>query len=230
MEATAGSDSGRHEPRDHLRREPGRLAAFCDAVVAVAMTALVLPLLDINVSQYDTFGALWHEYGSEFTAFLASFLVIAIFWVVHHKIWFAVVHVSRALLWSNIAWLLGILVIPFASVATWEVDKTPVLGFKIYAAVMFYTAFWLGIIIYIIGNQESVHREGVVPQPMWFSLRYAAWWLLVLVACLVAPASYGSTLLEWSGPMMFVLGWWRLPSQKRAARELRERGVEVALD
>ena len=230
MEETPAKDGSSPNELDGPRRKPERLAAFCDAVVAVAMTALVLPLLDIHMSEFESFGALWAEYGSEFTAFVASFLVIAVLWIIHHKIWIAVEHVTVSLLWANIAWLSGILVIPFASIATWEADKTPVLGFQIYAIVMLYTTFWLGIIIYMIGNRPSVHGPGVVPQPLWFTLRYAGWWLIVMVACFVSPEDYGQTLLEWSAVAMIVLGWYRLPSQKRAAQRMRDEGVVVLLE
>lgn len=196
-------------------RDPGRAAAFTDAVVAVAMTALVLPLLDVDMSGDTTFGSLWGEYGDQFSAMLLSFVIIAIYWIVHHKVWFLVRSVTTGFLWLNMAWLLGIVLIPFGTVLIYEVDGFPTVGFQIYTGLMFYTSLMLGLIVYLIMNRPSINVGGIVPQPLWYALRLNFWWALVFGACLVDAQGIGQYLLEWSAIPMIALGMWRPRSMRQ---------------
>jgi uncharacterized membrane protein len=197
-------------------RDPGRAAAFTDAVVAVAMTALVLPLLDMDVSGDSTFRSLWGEYGGQFLSMLLSFVIIAIYWMVHHKVWFSVRTVTSGFLWLNIAWLLGIVLIPFGTVLLYEIDGFPTVGFQIYTALVFYTSLTLGLIVYLITNRRSINVGGVVPQPLWYSLRFSIWWAVVFSACLMDAEGLGQYLLNASALPMIALGMWR----PRSLREL----------
>lgn len=217
------------EPGRAPIRDPGRAAAFSDAVVAVAMTALVLPLLDIDVSSLTTLGQLWGEFGDQFTAFLLSFFIIAMYWMVHHKVWFALRTVTPGLLWLNMFWLLGVLLIPFASVTLDESANFPVIGFQIYSAVVFVTSLTLGLMINLITSRPSLNIGGVVPQPLWFSLRFAGWWLLVFVGCVVNAQGIGQYLLELTAAPMVFFGYWRPASLRRKAAAMQESGVDVVL-
>lgn len=189
------------------------------------MTALVLPLLDIDVNSVDSLGELWTKYGNQFSAFLLSFFIIALFWMVHHKVWFALRSVTATFLWLNLLWLLGILLIPFVSITVYETDDFPTLGFQLYAAVVFFVSATLGLMIYLIFNRPELNRGDVVPTPLWYALRYAAWWLVVLAACIINAEGIGQYLLEWSAIPMVILGVWRPASMRKADAQLRARGV-----
>ena len=101
-----------------LRSERGldRLVNFSDATVAIAITLLILPLVDaathIGGEPFDAFFA---KYQWEILAFVVSFAVIARFWVVHHRIFESVRAYSSALVWANFLWLFSIVIIPFTA-------------------------------------------------------------------------------------------------------------------
>ena len=70
-----------------------RLLALTDGVVAIALTLLVLqlqvPVTDALTKNPDSAQALWHALnpdGAELTSYLVSFVVIAQFWIVHHRV------------------------------------------------------------------------------------------------------------------------------------------------
>jgi len=217
--------------RSRKRKLPGadRLTAFSDGVVAVAITALVLPLLDIDVSSTSTMSGLWDQYGEQFAAFLLSFFVTAMFWAIHHKVFAVVRGVSPALLWTNMLWLLGIVLIPFGTVLLYSEHGVPVLGFKIYTGMMLFTSLLLGLMFYFITNKSELNDGTVVPQPMWYAQRFSMWWALVFGACLVDAAGIGNTLLDFSGLAMFALGAFRLPGMRAKANAMREAGIDVTL-
>ncbi|MDR6972238.1 TMEM175 family protein [Leifsonia shinshuensis] len=101
-----------------IRTERGldRLVNFSDATVAIAITILILPLVD-EASQigHASFGAFIGENFWEIFAFVVSFAVIARFWVVHHRIFETVRDYNAAIVWFNFLWLLAIVVIPFSA-------------------------------------------------------------------------------------------------------------------
>jgi len=65
-----------------------RLVNFTDAVIAIAVTLLVLPLVEIpgELKPDDTMGEILDEHGGELGAFVLSFLVIWTFWAAHHHV------------------------------------------------------------------------------------------------------------------------------------------------
>ncbi|WP_285114881.1 TMEM175 family protein [Leifsonia sp. fls2-241-R2A-40a] len=101
-----------------LRTERGldRLVNFSDATVAIAITLLILPLVDA-ASQIGTssFAEFFEKNEWELLAFAVSFAVIARFWVVHHRIFESVRAYSSLLVWLNFLWLFAIVLIPFTA-------------------------------------------------------------------------------------------------------------------
>ena len=100
----------------HARRtERGidRFVFFTDAVVAVAITLLVLPLID---TASNIGGASVPEYiGENFTriiAFVLSFAVVGRFWISHHQFIENITDYNRNALWLNMAWMLTIVFLP----------------------------------------------------------------------------------------------------------------------
>jgi uncharacterized membrane protein len=98
---------------DHVPHE--RVTAFTDAAVAIALTLLVLPLLDSARDAANTrtpLHTIVHTYGDSFLAFAVSFLVIARFWRVHRRLYQALSHLDEGLVVINLAWLFGIVFLP----------------------------------------------------------------------------------------------------------------------
>ncbi len=92
-----------------------RLVTFVDAIVAIAITLLVLPLVDLTATESshppsgEVFGAPIGQIGT----FLLSFVVIARLWVAHHAMFERVHAYDHALLWWTLGWVLTIVFLPF---------------------------------------------------------------------------------------------------------------------
>ncbi|GAA1239115.1 TMEM175 family protein [Oryzihumus leptocrescens] len=92
----------------------GRLEAFSDGVMAVAITLLVL---DLHASP-EAGSSLAHQLVSEwpsFAAYAVSFFIIGIIWVNHHALMALVARVDRVLLFVNLVLLLFVTTIPFTT-------------------------------------------------------------------------------------------------------------------
>jgi uncharacterized membrane protein len=95
----------------------GRLEAFSDGVIAVAITLLVLnidvPSLAMT-GKYGLAGALGRNW-PVYAAYVTSFLTIGIIWINHHVMISRLREADRTILFLNLLLLLSIGVLPFAT-------------------------------------------------------------------------------------------------------------------
>lgn len=112
-------------------RSSDRLVFFTDAVVAIAMTLLILPLME-TVSEAAAAGLSTAGYlrgsSDQLIAFGLSFVVIASFWRVHHATFEHVGACTASLTRLNLLWLLTIvwLPVPTALTGSLETDRTQI--------------------------------------------------------------------------------------------------------
>ena len=104
-------------------RAVDRLVFFTDAVVAIIITLMVLevrlPALPEHTSDAEVLRALvalWPKY----LAVILSFLVIGLFWTLHHRRFNWVRRVDGALVWLDLLYLLALACVPFATSLTAE--------------------------------------------------------------------------------------------------------------
>ncbi len=90
-----------------------RLEAFSDGVFAVAITLLVLDLQP-PITNHSLVQGLADRWPS-FAAFGLSFVIIGIIWVNHHAVFSTLRSIDRPLLFINLALLLSVVLIPFAT-------------------------------------------------------------------------------------------------------------------
>lgn len=109
-------------------RSAERLTFFTDAVVAIAMTLLILPLMEA-VSETASEGLSTTDYlrdhADQLFAFVLSFAIISTFWRAHHRLFEHVAAYSQPLMLLNILWMLTIvwLPVPTALAGSLETDR-----------------------------------------------------------------------------------------------------------
>jgi TMEM175 potassium channel family protein len=101
-----------------------RIEVLTDGIFAVVMTLLVL---DISVPQISSHYAIGNvAAGTELVkrlfdlwpkmlSFGISFVILAIYWVAHHRQFHYIKHSNRALIWINMMFLMAICLIPFST-------------------------------------------------------------------------------------------------------------------
>ena len=93
------------------RRNPERLGAFSDAVIAVIITIMVLELKAPEQATFAALGALWPTALS----YAVSYLFIAIIWINHHHLMRFVREPTNRLIWLNFLHLFLVSLVPFAT-------------------------------------------------------------------------------------------------------------------
>ncbi len=98
----------------HTERAFHRLVAFSDAVVAIAITLLVLPLVDSASSIGTTgLGTFLSDDRTKLWSFGLSFAVIGSFWWGQHRVFVAIRSYNSAMVWAVFVWLFSIVFLPF---------------------------------------------------------------------------------------------------------------------
>jgi uncharacterized membrane protein len=107
----------------HISKE--RLETMVDAIFAFAMTLLVLgieiPAFPANQATAELPAYIGHLI-PQVIIFVIAFLVLALFWLEHHRQFFYVRFVDPVLLWLNIAILIFIVLIPFTTDVSGDYD------------------------------------------------------------------------------------------------------------
>lgn len=111
-----------------MRFRTERFKAFVDAVVAIAMTLLILPLMesvsDAASGKLST-AEFFVDHSGQLLSFGLSFTLIATFWMGHHRQYRDVEWVTSPLIWINVAWMATIvwLPVPTAMIGQMETDS-----------------------------------------------------------------------------------------------------------
>lgn len=184
--------------------EKNRLEAFSDGVLAIVITIMVL---ELKVPEGDTFADLVPTWPT-MLAYVLSFLFVAVYWVNHHMLFTKVKRVNVRILWSNIAWLFVMSLIPFTS--AW-VGSHPASGLplSLYFADMALVAAMFHLLYYLIVKEQGetdLFHHGI---RSYISL--GTYVLVAIVAGFCPIAAYITVAA--------VTIWWAFPQKNKEKKE-----------
>lgn len=99
---------------DNKNLELERTVFFSDAVIAIAITLLALELKINTQNDSFSFQDIYLIY-PKILAFTLSFIIIGLFWKIHHQFFMFIGKVDDKLLGLNLIWLFGIAILPFST-------------------------------------------------------------------------------------------------------------------
>jgi uncharacterized membrane protein len=183
-----------------VRTEHGldRFVTFLDAVVAIAITLLVLPLAEIvqDVDPGKSLGSVLSGESGQFFAFFLSFAVIARFWLVHHRVVEGVGTYDVPFLLLNLLWILTIVLLPFATQVVGSFPPEP-LAVLLYIGTITVSSASLAAITFLVWRRPALRRHADEPAAApWAALSTTG---ILVVALLIGTLSrsvnYGAMLL-----------------------------------
>lgn len=182
-----------------------RLITFVDAVVAIAITLLVLPLVEVVSEPAPDTGlaAALAEDAGQFGAFLLSFVVIARLWLAHHRIVERVGAYDPAFVQVNFGWILTIVVLPFATQVV-AVHGTDRLAVAAYIGTMTASSACLSMLSVLVWLRPPLRRAGTAPPDLpWTSLVTTGTLVVALVVGVLVPSVnfFALFLLFLTGPL-----------------------------
>lgn len=108
----------------------GRMEAFSDSVIAVAITIMVLELHAPHAGDLDAL----RELLPGFLAYAMSFTIVGIYWVNHHHLLHLTGKVTGGVMWANLHLLFWLTLVPFTTAWMGEHHREP-LPTAIYGAI-----------------------------------------------------------------------------------------------
>ncbi|MCM6763071.1 TMEM175 family protein [Rathayibacter sp. ZW T2_19] len=210
------------EPIERLvrRRRPGprtrpvrtargldRLVGFADATVAIAITLLVLPLVELApriAADGGGVAALLDDHLDQVLAFALSFLLIAVFWIPHHRVFELVDDYDGGLARLGLLWLAAVTFLPFAtSVIALLPDTRGAIG--LYLGTMTVMSGALVLIERHLGRHPALLREGVGEVPLRGALVPFGLLVLALVLAMAVPSLWWLLVLLLQTPVRRLL-------------------------
>jgi TMEM175 potassium channel family protein len=146
-------------------RDPDRLVLFTDAVIAIAITLLVLPLVEVVAEPHEHASEVVTENLPKFWSFVLSFAVIARLWLTHHRTFEHVKAYNRVLIWLNMAWLFTMVVLPFPTgmIGTYGTEHFTVILYI--STILVSSALQSALILYISRKPEIQDDENPLRPP-----------------------------------------------------------------
>ncbi|MBL0130872.1 MAG: DUF1211 domain-containing protein [Chitinophagaceae bacterium] len=125
-----------------------RLILFSDAVFAIAITLLVIeikiPEIHENVSDKALLQSLGHLI-PKFIGFIVSFMMIGLYWTVHHRMFGFVTSYSRKLLILNLVFLFFVALMPFSTGFYSEYSGPDMFRHQLMVPMIFYVLNFCGM-------------------------------------------------------------------------------------
>jgi uncharacterized membrane protein len=210
------------------KRAFDRLVNFADAVVAIAITLLVLPLISIpGPTDGQTVWNVINDNLGSIIAFVVSFYIVASLWVAHNRVMNQLRAYDDFVLWVNIFWLAGIAFMPWAAAMYGQRDSwySGGEGFGGVGLLFFGTLATLSIITSILANHVERHQYLIAPENLntWRQrfhigrvrgLSFAGLFIAIAALSLVIP-QIASFLPIAILPLGVILGKWETRYKRR---------------
>lgn len=182
-----------------------RVVNFSDAVVAIAITLLVLPLVDeaSNIGK-ATVNSFLVSVVPQLYVFFLSFVIIAYYWFLHHNFFEQLKQIDRRIMLLNIIWLLGIVFIPFPTALMVEAHGPSGMSHLLYMGTMLYIALvQLGMKTHVIKHPELLASGQLSGSGLLASQVITVLLLVsIAVAFLIPMIGLWSLLLLWLTPLV----------------------------
>jgi TMEM175 potassium channel family protein len=171
-----------------------RVTAFTDAVVAIALTLLVLPLVNIaDKSRGDeSLAELLGRHRGDLFAAIVSFLIIEQFWRTHRQLYEGLVDYDEGLIALNSFWLMIVLFLPFPTARLFTETRLRTDSAVLYLGTMLVISLLALAQLWWVGRHPRLSgRPGgrLLGRALWPAVAQSATIAVASVAAVFSPAA-----------------------------------------
>ena len=179
-------------PSQETAIPPHRLIALGDGVFAIVMTLLVfqlgVPVVTESEALVPELLLMWPE----FAVYVLSFLVLGVFWLIHHVLFDLIERYDTTLIWLNIAFLMFAALVPFSTSLFAEYGATTTTA-VVYGLNMI-SVFGIGwaIFSYATGHRRLVAADldrDLVRGGILMGVAYMAFMITSLAVSFISPVA-----------------------------------------
>ena len=156
-----------------------RLVNFTDAVVAIAATLLILPVVEAaTVVGHDQADVFMQHLWPYLSMFFLSFAVIAFFWLEHHRMFRRIDKFDTFMIVANFVWIIGIVVMPVPTALIVRGNSRDVVAITFYISTMLLIALSQFVMSNHVRRKPALEHDGVRANSRWLGDL-----ILVLLLC-----------------------------------------------
>ncbi len=176
-----------------------RIVFMSDAVFAIALTLLVLdvrlPDLPLEVSS-QAFARALVSIAPQFLSYLMSFLVLGLYWFIHHHNFSYIVRYDSPLVWLNLIQLLFVALLPFPTrligehpnqTLAWVIYALNNIAINLTGLLVFWHAWRRGLMV-------KEYPERLVRGRVWRSIYSVIFFLAAILVAWINPLATGWVL------------------------------------
>ncbi len=178
-------------------RDLERILTFIDAIVAVAITLLILPLVDLAGdihSEDDSVSHLIRSHAGQFWAFALSFAVIARLWLAQHSMLRPVLAANRVIVTCLVLWTLAIVFLPFPTALLSNAGSQAITK-GLYIGCLAGSSICLSVLAFAVQRDSTVRMPGSTPSARAATITTVLLLLAFVIALTVPSTSYYPLLL-----------------------------------
>ncbi|MEO9021077.1 MAG: TMEM175 family protein [Ginsengibacter sp.] len=197
-----------HEKKKEFQLE--RMILFSDAVFAIAITLLVIDIKISGVTDPVNEQQIIHALQNilpKIIGFIISFFLIGLYWTVHHRIFGFVNACSQRLIWLNLLFLFGIVLMPFSTSFYSEYIlyylKTPVIFYVCNICFLGFMNFFLWK---YISNKKN-HISGAIPPVLASYYSFRALMVPIIFIIMLVAYLYIPRYAIWIPPFIPLVMW-----------------------
>lgn len=194
-----------------------RLIFFSDAVVAIAITLLALGLPDVTGETDHAVLDSLRSNVKAYVPFLISFVVIAGYWRVHHRLYRCVARLDSRLISINMLWLLMIICTPYVTRVLSEGRHFSAVRFSLYAVIQVITILTFVFMRRHIRDHDLLRRGAAATLKAGYDLSFFA----VAAAFAISIPIAFATESQWTYVVWVTAGF-----AARAVRRTQEATLE----
>lgn len=196
-----------HQENSNSWISADRQKALADGVFAIVMTLLVLELSvpvihgGNNHELTQALAAMWPK----FVAYTLSFLILGVFWLVHHFLFDVIKYYDTRLAWLNIIFLLFVALVPFTTSLLGEylLQKTPAIIY----GVQLLAVFFMGFVIWSYATSQKLYDAEVDSRFVRGGRRMGYLYFVILITAIILAffVPFVSILIYAAFVLLFIL-------------------------
>ena len=142
----------------------GRIEALSDGIFAIAMTILILSFETLfkqpvtGMTETDLI-AVMREYLPDLLHYVESFIILGVFWYLHHRQFHFIKKVDAIALFINILGLMFIALIPFSAVILGDYGNIRFAAILFECNLLFAGLTFFGHWVYVVHGHRFVNKE-----------------------------------------------------------------------
>jgi uncharacterized membrane protein len=141
----------------------GRLETLTDGLFAIVMTLLILNLSVSNLLNLELTQSLQMMISLLFQ-FIFTFLVLAVYWIIHHRMFNYIIRTDVYLIWLNLMFLMTIALVPFAYGLLSNMNHFGQIALIFYATDLLFSLVFLYIMWWHATRQCYLVKSDIIPE------------------------------------------------------------------